>query len=232
MGRKSDSEYIDVSMTDDAEPHELVTILLLLHKIANFVGGVSAPVLTLRRSQKRPRPARGVGEGLSWMRGNSHVRFLRGRGGSNTSPLPEYPKAKSRLGHDFFLPGLESVDFPRRDGLRDARFLASRNPEPRAHRPTMSPRVASGAADQPGELASSGCGSGSSPAGPTSDSAGDRAGSLSATTPSDACETLRNATASSSRTESGTRLIRIPAGVSASTWGVCSSMPRGTNRFG
>jgi hypothetical protein len=24
---------------------------------------------------KRPRPARGVSEGLSWMRGNSHVQF-------------------------------------------------------------------------------------------------------------------------------------------------------------
>src|SRR5438034_11685438 len=38
--------------------------------------------------QKRPRPARGVREGLSWMRGNSHVQFL---GGGEVVILPRYP---------------------------------------------------------------------------------------------------------------------------------------------
>ena len=38
--------------------------------------------------QKRPRPARGVREGLSWMRGNSHVQFL---GGGEVAILPCYP---------------------------------------------------------------------------------------------------------------------------------------------
>jgi len=36
----------------------------------------------------RPRPARGVEEGLSRMRGNSHVRFL---GGGGTAMPPRYP---------------------------------------------------------------------------------------------------------------------------------------------
>src|SRR4051794_23234405 len=38
--------------------------------------------------RKRPRPARGVREGLSWMRGDSHVQFL---GGGEVAIPPCYP---------------------------------------------------------------------------------------------------------------------------------------------
>ena len=41
---------------------------------------------------KRPRPARGVSECLSWMRGNSHVQFL-GEGVAVTPP--PYPACDS-----------------------------------------------------------------------------------------------------------------------------------------
>src|SRR5258707_11007613 len=44
---------------------------------------------------KRPRPARGVCEGLSWMRGNFHVQFL-GEGVAATPP--PYPALRVRDG--------------------------------------------------------------------------------------------------------------------------------------
>ena len=48
-----------------------------------------------KNGQKRPRPARGVWEDLSWMRGNSHVQFL---GGGEAAMLPCYPTTRGLEG--------------------------------------------------------------------------------------------------------------------------------------
>src|SRR5208337_3343331 len=43
--------------------------------------------------QKRPRPARGVSECSSWMRGNSHVQF---KGGGEVAIPPCYPAMRGK----------------------------------------------------------------------------------------------------------------------------------------